>query len=379
MRYADSRLTSRSLMRQMPKVVNTWRRFHDKSGHRFAVIETNRGCNRHCSYCAVPTNYHREQEATIDETLSTVDWLYDQGYRLLSYLGGEPLAPFTTKEGVTFFDHTLRVCEYATQKGMIVNITTNGDYATKDKIDLLRHTGLDSLTFSLHSYTEPALRNLLRAAQLAAEAHIIPSIQAVLTSKTAEKLPGIAAFVAENGILFSFGIVQEKGGEFSIGQGQQSIVPTIDQQKRTLQALLRLKKLGFVRNNKNYITRATEFYPNNWKCDPERDNFIHIGAGGRVNVCSDVRTNVSIAEIQTLDSSQWRELKRMRVKNCGNCLFHCYYEAQNPDLLGDLPTGIVALLLKTGNARLARRWGEFVIHMLKRRDHTVDWNLNWKH
>lgn len=266
---------------------------------------------------------------------------------------------------------------FLNQYDPITNVMSNGDYVTAENVQILKNAGLDSLTLSLHSYTEPALRHLISGAKLAAKAQIIPAIQAVLTTKTADRLPALAAHVAENGILFSFGIVQEKGGGFSVGKDRESFLPTLEQEKEVLHALLRLKKLGFVRNNRNYIEHAADHYPNNWKCDPERDTFIHIGAGGKVNVCSDVRTDLAITEIQALDSDVWREVKRSRVSNCGNCLFHCYYEAQNPDLMGDLPTGVVSLLIKMGCARTAQRWGQVAVKLLKQRRREVNWELAW--
>lgn len=57
-------------------------------GHRFAVLEGNQDCNRSCSYCAVPKHYTPGTELTLKETNNVVDWLYWQGYRVLSYRGG---------------------------------------------------------------------------------------------------------------------------------------------------------------------------------------------------------------------------------------------------------------------------------------------------
>ena len=77
--------------------------FRNPEGRRYAVIEGNQDCNRSCGYCDVPSHYNAERELTLAETCQAVDWLYGQGYRVLSYLGGESLAPapFVTKEGNT--------------------------------------------------------------------------------------------------------------------------------------------------------------------------------------------------------------------------------------------------------------------------------------
>lgn len=359
-------------MKELSRYVNAARAFYSGEDRRFAVLEGNRDCNRNCSYCAVPKQYLREQEQTVEETLNTVDWLFDQGYRMLSYLGGEPLAPFQTKEGISFIEHTLRIVSHASTKGMVVNVTTNGDYVTEPIMDDLKAAGLDSLTLSLHSYTEPGLNHLLRSAHLASNRRILPTIQTAFTSANADELPGIAARVAQQGVLFGLGIVQEKGGEFSARQGKDSAVPSIEQQKLVLGALLRLKTFGFVRNNAGYLRNAPSYYKNNWTCDSARDTFIHIGAGGTLDVCSDIRTGIRVADIQLADS-EWRNIKSARVSSCGNCLYHCYYEAQNIDWVSDVPMGVVAMLISSGNAHIAESWGKFAVAMVKRGRKDVDW------
>ena len=355
--------------------VELLRQFHANDGKRYAVIEGNRDCNRSCSYCVVPKKYNRATEATLDETKRTVDWLYGQGYRMLSYLGGEPLAPYQTREGITFFDHTVGIVEHAASKGMLVNVTTNGDYADPDKIKALRAAGLDTLSFSLHTYSKVGLDHLLKEAQLSAEAGVIPTVQVVFTRERTRQLPGIAAYIARHGVLFSAGLVQEKGGDFSSGSQGESKIPTPDEQKEVFDALLLLKDFGFVRNNRNYLTHAPQYFPNNWTCDPSRDTFLHIGAGGTVDVCSDVRSTLTTNDIGNLDNPNWRTLKRNLVANCGNCMFHCYYEVENPELVGDLPTAAVVFLIKARRLNAVKAIGNFAVKVAEKRNKKVDWQL----
>lgn len=210
---------------------------------------------------------------------------------------------------------------------------------------------------------------------MTAEEGIIPTIQTVLTNNRTDDFPGIAAHVAENGILFGFGIVQEKGGGFSKAQ-EQTLVPTVDQQKEVFRALLRLKTFGMIRNGRSYLTDAPNYPGNSWTCDTETDAFIHIGAGGTVDICSDIRTNLTTAEIPLLDASDnWRDIKRAKVSSCGNCLYHCCYEMEQPDIKGELATLGVMALIKSGNARLAEKWGEFAVAMSRKLDSDIDWNL----
>jgi MoaA/NifB/PqqE/SkfB family radical SAM enzyme len=361
-------------MREVIKAWHLFEQLQQTNGHRFAVIEGNRNCNRRCSYCNVPQQYNQAQEATVEESYATVDWLHNQGYRLISWLGGEPLAPFKTKENITFFEHTLRVVDYASHKDMVVNVTTNGDYLTEDHVTQLSSAGLDTLTLSFHTYRRPALDHLIRGAKLAAAKKIIPTIQTVLSKETSKFLPTVAATAAEHGVLFSFGVVQEKGGGFSRLSTQESVLPSREDQRTVTEALKFFKSFGFVRNNRNYLEQGHQYYPNNWSCDSTRDTFIHVSAQGRIDVCSDVRTDFHISEIPLLsDSEQWREVKSERVANCGNCLFHCYYEAQNPHILGDLPTTGLIALIKSGQGRLVERWGRIAIQVAKLTRKDIQW------
>lgn len=360
----------------MAALIELASQFTNQNGRRYAVIEGNLNCNRRCSSCAVPQKYCKEQELTVEETCSTIDWLHSERYRFLSYLGGEPLAPFETKKDITFFEHTRRVVEYATKKGMVVNITTNGDYVDKEKVELLKQAGLNTLTYSLHTYTKESLNHLIKGARFAAEVGIIPTIQAVLTRDTAEKIPGVAASVARNGLLFVVGLIHEKGGGFSTKQ-EVSLLSSAEEQRKVFGALLRLKTFGFLVNTRDYLMHAPDLYPNNWTCDPEKDTFIHIGAGaqGTVNVCSDVRTDLQIQDIGTLNSPVWREKKRDLVRNCGNCLFHCYYETQKPDLIGDAPTGILVGLIKTGRVGAVRKLGDMAVRLSRAREKNFTYEL----
>ena len=45
---------------------------------------------------------------------------------------------------------------------------------------------------------------------------------------------------------------------------------------------------------------------------------------------------------------------------------------------GDILTGVVAMLIKTGNARLAEKWGEFAVRTIRHHDNSVDWDLRWR-
>ena len=56
-------------------------------------------------------------------------------------------------------------------------------------------------------------------------------------------------------------------------------------------------------------------------------------------------------------------------------MYGCYYEAENPSLVGDIPTMFVMALIKTGNVGLAEKLGQFAVNSLKRNPKGVNWDL----
>lgn len=363
------------------------------SPHSLALMEGPKNCNRACSYCKVPNRWNAELASTVAETHKQIDWLYSQGFRVLNYVGGEPLAgaqfeggvvaghyamnqygcfylekdytkklvPFTTKEGLTFVKHTLSVVKYASRKGMFTNVTTNGDFLDNSYyLGQIKRAELDMLTLSLHSVNEASLRNIVGKARAVAQAGIIPLVSVVFTKDRTDAIPKIARTCAANGILFSTAIVQEIGGGFS-AVPNESQIPTLEQQRKVFESLLRLKRVGFVRDNRRYLNDAINFPGNSWKCNLEKDAFVHIRSEGKgeIGVCSEVRTGFD-TDVD-LKSDEWRQRKRRLVESCEGCLYSCYFESENPDLRGDLRTFINMALIKLGRAGLVRRLGQKVV------------------
>ncbi len=361
---------------------------------RLALMEGPTNCNRHCNYCVVPKRWDKEKASTVEETCRQIDWLYGEGFRILNYVGGEPLAishplgakipqpirmcpyfdgrmateqpeeriertaPFRTKEGLTFEEHTERVIEYATKKGMVTNLTTNGDFVDYFNVKRLKKAGLDILTFSLHSINENSLRHLVGGARMAAKEGIIPIISVVFTKDRADEITKIAEICTANGILFSTAVVQERGGGFS-AVPQESNIPNQDQQRVVFDRLLKLKRKGFVRTNTKYLQDTTKYPDNSWKCDPQTDSFVHIRAcgKGKVGVCSETPTDFQAGNFH-LEDEAWRKTKQRLVDKCSGCLYACHYESENQDVRGDLRTYLNMLLIKSGHAGLVKALGK---------------------
>lgn len=258
------------------EAVRAWGAFRATRGDNprsLALMEGSTNCNRACSYCSVHTKSGVDEASTLAETRTQIDWLWKQGFRVLNYVGGEPLAEcltkgevisrryhrceygvpacgyveseereenafYRTKEGITFAEHTLRVVEYASSKGMLTNVTTNGDFLKSKNLSILgklKKAGLDTLTFSLHSYNEAGLKNIIGKARAAAQKGIVPIVSVVFTADRTDTMPLYARTCAANGLLFSTSIVQEIGTGFS-SVPSESQIPSIDQQRAVLRA-----------------------------------------------------------------------------------------------------------------------------------------------
>jgi MoaA/NifB/PqqE/SkfB family radical SAM enzyme len=363
-------MPSRQVTKEIFQFAGTFIR---KQSHRLATLELTRFCNRRCAYCAVPNLYASEEELTLEESLQIVDWLVSCGYRVLTCLGGEPLADAMTKEKLPICEYTRSIVEYATRHGMFVNVTSNGDYATTAKIQALAEAGLKSISFSLHSPTREALSHLVRLSLDGAYHRVVPTVSLTLTRTAAQWIPSVAAHVASRGILVSVNICQDHGSEFSTSR--PDLVPSKREQEQVLGALLALKPSGLIRTNRRYLRDAPAYYRNNWRCDHRSDPFIYIGVGGKLGVCCERRTHVSALSAPDLQSREWRALKQTLVNECHNCLHQCYFEIQNPDPIGDLSTFLCGLLIIRGHQEWVQRWARVSIPRLQARRMGFNWQL----
>jgi len=360
-------------MRHALRLAKLWL---NPSGHRIVTFEQTRFCNRRCAYCQVPLLYDKEAELSVKESRQVIDRLIQWRFPILSYVGGEPLADQSTKEGISVFEHTVQVLRYASRYGMYISLTSNGDYVTEDKLEKLHSAGLSHLALSLHTYKRDALDDLVDKAQRVKAYGMIPSILTVFTAPRTQLLPGIAAHIVKKGVIFGTAICQDYGGPFS--PKCTELVPTPKQQRYVLGALLYLYPSGLVRMSRSYLREAPRYYPNKWKCNAQNDAYLHIGPDGKLNVCVDVRTDIHINEAQSLSDERWRHQKQDLVSKCHGCLLQCMYELHNPDIIGDIPTYLAGLLIFLRQSSIVQRWGALWVQKAKAASPDIDWVLHLK-
>jgi len=125
--------------------------FHPITAYLFVEYK----CNLDCWYCWSYNN--KVKGMTEDVARRSIDWLHDNGCRVLALMGGEPLLR-------PEFIH--KVVYYAAKKGFWVYIATNGRLLKPDFADRLGDAGVAVFNFALDSWDlQPSLPKAFVPAQ----------------------------------------------------------------------------------------------------------------------------------------------------------------------------------------------------------------------
>jgi len=120
-----------------------------------AYLFTEYKCNLECHYCWAYNN--RVSGMTEDVARRSIDWLYDNGCRVLALMGGEVLLR-------PQFAH--KVVYYAAKKGFFVYVPTNGRLMRPEVIDQLGDAGVATVNLAVDSVEDrPELPKALRPIQ----------------------------------------------------------------------------------------------------------------------------------------------------------------------------------------------------------------------
>lgn len=125
--------------------------FHPITAYLFIEYK----CNLDCWYCWSFGNKVRGM--TKDVARRSIDWLHDNGCRVLALMGGEPLLRP---------DFVHKVVYYAAKKGFWVYIATNGRLLRPDVADRLGDAGACAFNFAMDAWDlKPGLPKALIPAQ----------------------------------------------------------------------------------------------------------------------------------------------------------------------------------------------------------------------
>ncbi len=113
--------------------------FHPITAYLFVEYK----CNIDCWYCWSFNN--KVKGMTEDVARRSIDWLYDNGCRVLAIMGGEPLLRPQVLHKIVY---------YAAKKGFWVYIATNGRLLKPELADRLGDAGVAIVNFALDAWDE---------------------------------------------------------------------------------------------------------------------------------------------------------------------------------------------------------------------------------
>jgi len=97
-------------------------------------------CNEKCVHCYVDDPSETGKEMTLEQYKKVIDELCEMGCLNVLVTGGEP----------TLHPDFLPICEYITQKKMLLDIYTNGLHWTEELIDRICNLSVNSVSVSLY-------------------------------------------------------------------------------------------------------------------------------------------------------------------------------------------------------------------------------------
>jgi len=290
----------------------------------FASLFITRRCNRTCSFCSVP-DHPVEKELTTEEWKQALRKLHTFGVRNITFTGGEPLLREDLGELIRFASIELECLTW---------LFTNLDNLTP--AILVSLSALDFLCAPLFALDSNGQSEGWAKLQAAAAAGMTPAVLATVDFNNTEETLKTAQTAVERGILFDFLPVQNVGGQFSKADArQEGAIASLSHLFNALAAIR--EKNGTILPSYRLLKEAAEFYHrNNWKCPTDKDPYITLNADGRLMVCQEHVTPLSIFDITSLSDRRWRTAKAEKVKQCRGCSWTSNYQKtfRNPfDLL----------------------------------------------
>jgi radical SAM protein with 4Fe4S-binding SPASM domain len=98
-------------------------------------------CNMFCDHCYVDAGRKSNQELNTKEGINVIDELMESGIKMIFFSGGEPILR----------EDFFRLCNYASSRGMFVNVCSNGFELTLDTVKKLKKCGVRRVIISIDS------------------------------------------------------------------------------------------------------------------------------------------------------------------------------------------------------------------------------------
>lgn len=163
------------------------------------VWELTLQCNMRCIHCGSRAGKSRKNELRLEEALNVADQLVEMGCRKVTFIGGE----------VFFYDDWEKIARQLTDKGVVVNIITNGYRFNPEHIRQIQHAGLTNVAFSVdgmaqnHNWIrnrEKSFQHVLQACDRLRKENIALAVVTVLMDNNIGDLETLYQLLLEEGV-----------------------------------------------------------------------------------------------------------------------------------------------------------------------------------
>lgn len=313
-------------------------------------IATTFECPLNCKMCSIPEiNNSDKEELDIGRWKEIIDQIVEWGINQISFSGGETLV---RKE------KTIELMQYTHDKGVEIDLMTNGYFLNEEVTKEVLNTGVDRITLSVDGSTKKindyirgegsfekilmAIKNLNKYKYLRDE--IEYEFATVVLNKNYKDLINIYKLMKDSDFNFISYQALLPDNSFNVDQSYNDDLWLSKKESDNLEGivnrLIEIKsKTGDIRNTKKYLRKIPEYFR-------EKEEFsygkcmagyevIHIDPYGGIDFCGfDSNIDLSSERIQDVWKSQEYKKLRRNAKQCTRpCLLLCYRKLDLEDML----------------------------------------------
>lgn len=283
----------------------------------FAIVAVTRKCNCRCPACNL---WEKDDSMDAEEFISYLDKLYDAGFRLIEFTGGEPL----------MYPQLFNLVRAARDKGFFVQLMSNGTLINEKTIKKMKKYGVGLLNISVDHYDNQKAseyrsfkdinKRIEKAVEYAKKYDIFTSSTTLLTTLNCGEIEKVIDYINNDlGIPFSF-CPPEVSENYPLGKNPEGTIPSKDTLLKTLNRILEKKRSGaevvnstsFIKDFKRWLKGKEAKYP----CRAGQ-NIAYVDWNLNVFRC------FKKGKLGNLQSLQDNFLKEMR---CDECFLQCFRE-----------------------------------------------------
>ncbi len=176
--------------------------YERKNMPSWGVIEVTEACNFKCVWCYVSETNNKVKPRHMEKEVlfKAVDVLAKSGIKQITFSGGETL----------MYPYLYDAVGYASQKGLIVHVNSNGYFLTREMAKKLSKLGLSQIEMNIESLNpethdflrghRDSLKRVLKAFEYALESGITCVAMTVMGERNVKEIPDIIKFIRSKGI-----------------------------------------------------------------------------------------------------------------------------------------------------------------------------------